>query len=113
LGKSGKVITVILISLAAIFKAVADTLDDHFDTSIFKRLPWQLWDANRATTNKFWFTGYKFDPWHICNSLLIICFSLAIIFNDLKTEWHWQLIIIGGVFNLTFNLFYTHILRRK
>jgi len=106
-------ITYTLIALAAIFKAVADTLDDHFDTSIFKKLPWQVWDANRATTKTFWITGYKIDPWHICGTLVVTCFALAVIFNDLTYNWKWQLLIIGTEYNLVFGFFYTHILRRK
>jgi hypothetical protein len=106
-------ITSILIFFSAFFKAVADTLDDHFDTSIFKKLPWQSWDANRATTKTFWFTGYKFDPWHICGSLMIICFALAIVFNDLNFNWKWQILCIGAEYNIVFGLFYSKFLRRK
>jgi len=107
-------VTITLIFLAAVFKATADKLDDHFDKSIFWKLPWQVWDANRATTKKFWFTGYKIDPWHICGTLVVTCFALAAIFNDLShLNWKWQLLIIGTEYNLVFGLFYTHILRRK
>jgi len=106
-------ITYILILFAAVFKAVADTLDDHFDTSIFKHLPWQFWDANRATTKKFWFTGYKPDAWHICGTLYISLFAFAAVFNDLTIAWWKQVLIIGTEYNLVFGLFYSKILRRK
>ena len=116
-------ITYILIALAAIFKAIADTLDDHFDTSVFKNLAWQWWDANRATTKKFWFTGYKFDAWHISNSLMIVCFIIAASIHqplhikigsfEFKAWGGVAILIYGLSFNVVSNLFYTHILRRK
>jgi hypothetical protein len=108
--------TLILITLAAIFKAIADTLDDHFDTSVFRSKNPLVWDANHSTVRKWWITNYKPDPWHICNSLLIVCFSAAIIVNDtdyFNVPWWADLIGIGLVFNLVFEVFYSKWLRKK
>lgn len=108
-------VTIILIALAAVFKAVADTLDDHFDTSVFKNKNPAVWDANYSEVQEWWITGYKPDPWHIANTLMIVCFILAAIFNDWggKIQWWVQLIGFGVEYNVVFGLFYTHILRRK
>jgi hypothetical protein len=113
-------LTVLLISLAAICKSIADTLDDHFDTSVFKKLPWQVWDANRSQVKAFRLkvfgikiTNYKFDPWHIANSLMIVCWCFVAVFNDLELPGIWQVVVIGVVFNLVFELFYTKILRSR
>lgn len=107
--------TLILITLAAIFKAVADTLDDHFDTSIFRSKNPLVWDANHSTVRKWWITNYKPDPWHICNSLMIVCFSVAIVVNDTDffcVPWWADLIGIGVVFNSVFEFFYSKWLRK-
>lgn len=108
-------ITILLISLAAIFKAVADTLDDHFDTSIFRRKDPMVWDANMSKVKKFWITNYKPDPWHISNSLLLICLFFAILFNDLDRfglPWYVDMIGIGIIYNLVFEVFYDKIFRK-
>lgn len=103
----------VLIGLAAFFKAVADTLDDHYDTSVFRKFPWQVWDANRSTQGFLPFTKYKFDPWHVCNSLLIVCFMIIPFFYKPHFKWYWELLIAGAVYNVIFGIFYSKILRRK
>ena len=90
---------------AAFFKAVADTLAHHFDTSVFRR-KWNspFWNPmhrhNDAVKKIF---GYPLDAWHLANSAMIICFLLP---------FGWKMVILGIVFNLAFNLFYNKILRR-
>ena len=107
------VITAALTILFAIFKAVADTLAHHFDTSVFRRRNTAFWNPlhrdNDYVKRVF---SYPLDAWHISNSLMIICFALATVFNDLKYEWYWQVSGIGVVFMLTFGIFYNKILRR-
>ena len=105
-------ITLLLISLAAIFKAVADTLQHHFDTSVFSKLNLKFW--NPVVSCEFApflpLTKYRLDAWHIANSGMIISFICAVVFSHPVTAW-WLGIIIGGVaFNLVFNLFYNQIL---
>ena len=95
-----------LILLAAICKAIADTIAHHKSTSIFKR-------------SKFWSNGgkmlpgtkYRFDGWHLSNSGMIICFIVAAVLHDPILAWYWEILIGGAVFNLVFNLFYNKILR--
>jgi hypothetical protein len=97
-------IDAILISFAGVCKAVADTIAHHLDTSIFRHS--NFW----VNGGKIIFGKYKFDGWHIANSLMIMAFITAICFPA-DLQWYW--IISGGglIFNLTFNLFYNRILK--
>lgn len=96
----------ILILLAAICKAISDTIAHHKDTSIFK-------------TSKFWSNGgkiipgtkYKLDGWHLSNSFMIVCFIAAAVLHRPVFAWYWEIAIGGVVFNLCFNVFYNKILR--
>lgn len=105
-------VTIILVILAALFKSVADTLEHHFDTSVFKKLKPELWDPDRSTVKTWWITHYKIDPWHVANSMFIVSFILAAILNTLTWKWYLQLLVLGTVFNLVFEVFYSKILRR-
>ena len=96
--------TALLIIFAAICKAVADTIEHHFDTSIFRH-------------SKFWVNGgkiifgkYKFDGWHLANSFMIMAFLLALAFPP-EIEWYYTFFGGGLIFNLVFNIFYNKILR--
>lgn len=110
-------LALILIILAAIFKAIADTLAHHFDTSVFRRLPKQFW--NPAESYKYIkfipLTRFRPDAWHLANSGMIVCFITSIftyksIWINIP-EWGWVL-IFGTCFNLVFELFYSKWLRK-
>lgn len=105
------ILTSILISFAAIFKALADTVADHFDTSVFRHYKKSFWDKKISSDFAKRVFAYKIDAWHLANSGMIICFICTI---DFKPNVHWLIIIIGGgiVFNLVFNLFYNKIFRQ-
>lgn len=101
----------ILLIAAAIFKAVADTVDHHFDTSIFRRMEPKFWDRDISSNHAKNIFNYKIDAWHISQSVMIGCMIAAITLHHPKLSW-WMEIIIGGcIWNLTFNLFYNKILR--
>lgn len=105
-------ITLLLISLSAIFKAVADTLQHHFDSSVFAGLNPKFWNPVISCDHaKFIpFTKYRLDAWHLANSGMIISFICAVVFSHPVIAW-WLAIIIGGVaFNIVFNLFYNQLL---
>lgn len=103
-----------IIILAAICKAVADTLDDHFSISRFKHLNPKFWDKNVSSEYAKRIFSYKIDGWHLFNSGMIVCFILAAVlhpFDKWHTDWYWEILIAGISFNLAFNLFYNKILR--
>lgn len=104
-----------LILIAAIFKAIADTLAHHYDTSVFRRLPFQFWNPNESYKYiKFIpLTKFRPDAWHLANSAMIVSFICAVIFYEQQLKWFWELVIAGVSFNVVFGLFYDIILRRK
>jgi hypothetical protein len=108
-------IPILFILLAAFFKAVADTLTHHFDTSVFKWWDRRFWDASVSWQYAHYLIGtkYKIDGWHLANSGMIICFCYAIVFHHSVIAWYYEVGIAGTVFNLSFGLFYNLILRRK
>lgn len=109
-------IALLLIILGAFFKSVSDTLDDHFDTSVFRHKNPLVWDANRSTVKTWWITGYKFDPWHISNSLMIVAIILATVlhrYDTLQAPWWAELIVAGVAWNVVFGVFYSKIWRVK
>lgn len=101
----------ILITVAAILKAVADTVDHHFDTSIFRRLEARFWDRDISQDKARRIFNYKVDAWHLALSGMIICMISAISLHEPKLVW-WMEVLIGGAWwNLVFNTFYNKILR--
>jgi hypothetical protein len=107
------ILTAFFILLAAFFKAVADTLTHHFDSSIFKWWDGRFWNAaiSWQYAKYLKFTKYKLDGWHLANSGWIISFCFAIVFHHSVLAWYWEVLIAGALFNLSFNLFYNKILR--
>lgn len=98
-------IALALIIIAAICKAVADTIAHHKSRSVFKN-------------SKFWSNGgkivpgtkYRLDGWHICNSGMICAFVVAAVLHSPVLAWYFEIPIGGVVFILVFNLFYNKIL---
>jgi hypothetical protein len=106
------VIALLLISLAAIAKAFADTLDDHFDDSIFRNLSRGWWDANAVRKTAKVIFSYPVDAWHIGNSIMIISFIVAAVIHKPVFAWYYEIPIAGTVFNILFGIFYNKIFRR-
>lgn len=98
-------ISLILIILAAVCKAVADTIKHHPDTSIFKLGSFWLKEG------KILFGKYKLDGWHIANSVMISSFITSANF-PLDYKWYITIPVFGMIFILVFNLFYNKILRK-
>jgi hypothetical protein len=102
----------LFIALAAICKAIADTVRDHFSGSIFSRLNPRFWNPEVS-----WryakvppLTKYKIDSWHLANSGMIVFFCAAIITYKPHLNWAIELVLAGAWFNIIFNLFYNKIL---
>jgi hypothetical protein len=106
------VISSLFIIIAAICKAVADTLVHHYDTSVFRFSNRRFWDP--AISYKFVkflpLTKYRADGWHLANSIGIISWCLAVVLHSGWLPWYYELLIDGALFNLIFNLFYNKLL---
>lgn len=112
----------IFIILAAIFKAIADTLSHHYSTSVFKWKDRRFWDpaVSHLHAPFLKFTKYRIDGWHLANSAMIVSFVAVAVYNIfgnpaayMRVHWALTIGIYGLVFNLVFNLFYNKVLRRK
>lgn len=100
--------------LAATCKAIADTLQHHFDTSIFKKLSRKWWDPN--TSDDFVkyipFTKYRLDAWHFANSLMITAMVLfGIYYQHIFPYKSLDIAFFGLLWNGVFNIFYNKIFR--
>lgn len=85
--------TYFLISLAAFFNGVMDTLDHSFDKSVFQNSNEEFWKKSVSYLNKYkdrvkengrkypkflsGFTDTFSDAWHIAKFLLILCIVLG------------------------------------
>lgn len=109
------IINITILILAAFFKAVADTLQHHFDTSIFRNYDYKWWDPNRSWRYiKFIpLTKYRPDAWHLANSLMIISFICLAVFYKPHFKWWIEIMAAGILFNLAFGLFYDKTLNKK
>jgi hypothetical protein len=98
----------IWIALAAIFKAIADKLAHHFGKSIFRKLNPKWWNPNESWKYVGFLplSKYRYDGWHIANSLMIVCFCVAAFGFTLK------MLGSGIIFILVFNLFYNKLLSK-
>ena len=101
-------ISLLLISLAAAFNAICDTLKDHFHISVFADKNPAFWNPEISYLNKVF--GYvSIDAWHITKALWIACFLLYGYyfeggFHELIISW-----ILWAIF---FELFYSNLLKK-
>lgn len=108
---------ILFIILAAFFKAVADVLMFHFETSVFKKKDGRFWNPEVSWKYvKFLpLTKYRPDGWHLANSLMIVSFICFGVFHldgqGWAHKWWFELPAAGIIYNVVFNLFYDKILR--
>jgi hypothetical protein len=112
-----------IILLAACFKAIADTLAHHFDTSMFKKWNTPFWNplhAKNDSVKKIF--RYPLDAWHIANSGMICAFLALFVYAifysielpaiQLFTIQPWHVFIVAGIwYNFIFWLCYDKLLR--
>lgn len=113
-------IALLFIAVAAMLNAIMDLLEnENFHKSIFYRektfgLYWDsFWYKRESWKYAKQLFGYKFDGWHISKSLMIISFAFAIVLYNPIILWWIDIIIMGIIWNVTFNLFYHKIFRSR
>jgi hypothetical protein len=111
-------LSILLIALAAMFKAVVDTLQFHYERSVFKLLPkkwWKHFDPEISWQLPYLpFTEYPPDARHIANSLMQACFLLAIFcYKPTGFGRVMDFVMCSLMVVMVFNLFYNRILIRK
>lgn len=128
------IISILLVAIAGICDAVKDTLNYHFEQSIFSKLNGDFWDARTSWANKYkdvvslrpkflgsttifsWVT----DGWHLFQMLCFSSFVAAIViyepivtFNSSFVTMLVNFLILKAVFSLSFELFYSKIFIKK
>lgn len=111
--KTLHMVSLILIIAAAFFKSVADTLQHHYETSVFKNMAYKYWNPNESWKYVKYIplTKYRPDAWHLANTGMIFCFVFAAVFHSFVFVWWVEFGILGVAFYTVFNLFYNKILR--
>lgn len=110
-------ISSIFIILASIFNAVMDSIEYEtaFQKSIFNKLDPKWWckSISWEYVEFLPFTNYRLDAWHLFKSLMIVSLVLSIVFYKSMYGPIVDFIILGSIWNLSFNLFYGHIFRKN
>jgi hypothetical protein len=122
----------IFLSLAAICNAIMDTLQFHFETSVFSKLNKNYWNPNISWRNKYINGDIKLgrikilwifdkpvmltDAWHLFKSLMITFLFLSIFTFNIKLNYWYTILILFAVYKVIwgiyFEAFYKFILRR-
>ena len=103
----------ILIAIAAIFNAIMDTLWTHYPISVFKNLNPKWWNPNESWEYvKNWMGWVRFDAWHLFKFGMLGFISLAICFYK-PIFGILDILIIPMVWGISFELFYSNLLKSK
>lgn len=99
-------LTYILFLIAALLNAFMDIIEnENFHKSIFKNLNQRFWYKRESWKYAYKIFGWKFDAWHIAKSLMIILITLSIILYKPFIPII-DMIVLGVVWNITFNTSY-------
>lgn len=117
-------LTIIFLVIAAICKAVKDTVEFHYDYSIFAKCNTKYWNPLTSWRNKykedlktpkFWGSTTIFvmftDAWHLFDFLQLVSFLLAIIFYGKMIYFVVDFVIFYIIFCCIFELFYSLIFK--
>ena len=113
------IIPILLVILSGISKAIMDTIQFHFDKSVFKG---EWFDPNKSWNNKYTWSNNKFLSWLLQNPLVFLTdawhffgmIQRMSIFSILffHITW-WWVPILYVIFALTFHIFFTYIFIKK
>jgi len=121
-------LSLFFVILAGICNSIMDTVQFRYHSIRFKKLNERWWDPKISWHNKWkngdpeqgekYFGSSTFlilftDAWHFVQSLMILCFSLAIVLYSPMTIVWIDAIIYYIVFGLIFELFWSYIWRTK
>lgn len=107
-------ISPILILFAAVFNSIMDKTETiiSFNNSVFRNLNQSFWcKVNSSEKPFFTFTKYRISGWHLAKSLMIILFALAIVLYQPIFNWCIDFLIVGMIWNITFNLCYNKLFK--
>lgn len=91
----------IWVFIAAVLNALMDIMEnENFNTSILKNLNPKFWYKRESWKWAKRIGGWKFDGWHVAKSMMIMVLLWA------AAEDVVQWVLMGIVWNVTFNLSY-------
>jgi hypothetical protein len=123
-----------LVFTSGCFKAVMDTLQFHFSTSIFRNQPAQFWNPAVSWINKYTnsvtlapkffgsttFLVFLTDAWHFFQTFFLEVFFISLVlYKPYFTEWHHipgvilDYVLLRSIFGISYTLFYNYILLKK
>lgn len=131
-------LSILFLTLAGMCNAIMDKINFHWDESIFKGSKLEWWANPEVSYKNKWknnsnnLDGEKFpgsstifvwvtDLWHFAQSFMVTFFVLGTLFygdgiiNVFETRWFnmvCDLIILKGAFSLSFELFWSVILKK-
>jgi hypothetical protein len=98
--------------IAAVLNALMDRVEnENFSSSVFKNLNQKFWYKRESWKYAKKVFGWKFDAWHVAKSLMIISLAFAIVLYT-PIFWVVDVMIIGAIWNGTFNIFYNRIFKK-
>ena len=100
-----------------------DKLSFHFHKSVFNGLDANFWDPSVSWQHAkiIPFTKYKVDAWHLFKSGMIIFICMGLMFAYMSNgiadfnilSFTVILLVLGVLWNATFNLFFNHLLAKN
>ena len=116
-----------LIIIVAVCKAIQDTLQFHYGTSVFRDMKSNWWNPVYSWHNKDeWFPGSKVmtwlisnpfvfitDAWHTFGLLRIMVTVLAVVLYTVHFNWYYDAVILWLVHSIVFHITFTYILTIK
>jgi hypothetical protein len=119
------ILSCIFFALAAACNAVMDSVEnEHIYDTVFnpQRKNSAFWYKRDSWDKAKKIGGWKFDAWHLFKSIAVINLCLSAAFaatSDLALRWGLlaqvilKVVILGLTWNLSFNLFYNVIFKKK
>lgn len=102
----------ILIALAALLKAVADTCQDHYGISIFQNWNPKFWNKAVSWQDKKFLGIVVLDAFHLSYYGVFGCL-FALPFFSLNALGYYNYLLFWLIYFIIFELFYSHILIKK
>jgi hypothetical protein len=110
-------VSIFFIALAAMFNAVMDTITHHYESSIFRLNNRRFWDPSISWkfAKNFPLTTMRMDGWHFAKVGMIWSAIAAVVFYKgplipYIPQWL-DFFLLGGVWIVSFNVFYNKLLR--
>jgi hypothetical protein len=109
------IISGIMVAMAAVFNAVMDRTEEpvNFNESVFRGKNQRFWLKSVSWQYARKIFGWKADMWHISKSAMIILLCGAMVFYKPWIPYYLDILPLGFIWNMVFNIFYNHLFVAK